>query len=587
MLKQSVNLLIVLVFAVCFRAGADESLISTNTTVVLVSGLPGDAESESAFHDQLQAWLGVVAKQHPEKCIVLCDSAEGAALPNLRPIKPDRDHFLELPLRVGSNASAVTVIIWGHGGQQGNAPVFHVRGPRITPEDVSAVCSKLPTANSQWLLMFKGSGAFGKALAGLGRQILSSDNSRGLGSDPVSLPLLARIVQQTPGITLKQLAQKVGPAVADWYAQRNLAQTEEPTLWLGAEEPRSVALGGAEPQLTTGGPELGAEKPLSTSSRENGLKPEEPDSSAVGFSQIQKVKPEQYPDADAVVLESRQICSLGTTPALVNEREEFIQVLKPEGKRYGDFDVLFSPPSEELEFLICEVLRPDGQVIRMDPQAAGISGERSLGDFQAPRRKFFSLPSVTVGAVLHVRYRSEWREYPLPRISMELPVGKELPVAKSTLEVRVPAELPFHYKIVDLPEVAPAVSRSAYSVRYSWQWQNVPADLMEPLAPPHRHAGLSVSTYRDWREFADWYGHISRLADEVGPELAQKALELTRDASSEREKVENIYRYVTGLRYVAIPLGINSVRPHAAARVLQSQFGDCKDKANLLNSLLH
>jgi hypothetical protein len=33
-------------------------------------------------------------------------------------------------------------------------------------------------------------------------------------------------------------------------------------------------------------------------------------------------------------------------------------------------------------------------------------------------------------------------------------------------------------------------------------------------------------------------------------------------------------------------LGVNSFRPHAAANVLQNQFGDCKDKANLLNTLL-
>src|SRR5262249_14989799 len=30
----------------------------------------------------------------------------------------------------------------------------------------------------------------------------------------------------------------------------------------------------------------------------------------------------------------------------------------------------------------------------------------------------------------------------------------------------------------------------------------------------------------------------------------------------------------------------NSFRPHAASKVLQNQFGDCKDKANLFNTLL-
>ena len=43
---------------------------------------------------------------------------------------------------------------------------------------------------------------------------------------------------------------------------------------------------------------------------------------------------------------------------------------------------------------------------------------------------------------------------------------------------------------------------------------------------------------------------------------------------------------MAGLRYVTVPLGVNSVRPHAAAQVLKNQFGDCKDKANLFNTLL-
>ena len=48
-----------------------------------------------------------------------------------------------------------------------------------------------------------------------------------------------------------------------------------------------------------------------------------------------------------------------------------------------------------------------------------------------------------------------------------------------------------------------------------------------------------------------------------------------------------LYNFVTGLRYVAVPLGVNSFRPHAAANVLKNHFGDCKDKANLFNALLH
>src|SRR5438132_86585 len=100
-------------------------------------------------------------------------------------------------------------------------------------------------------------------------------------------------------------------------------------------------------------------------------------------------------------------------------------------------------------------------------------------------------------------------------------------------------------------------------------------------------APWSLSTVPDWPAFADWYRRISKMADEVTPEIAAKASELTRESKNDRDKVLALYNYVTRMRYVAVPLGINSFRPHGAANVLQNQFGDCKDKANLFNTLLH
>src|SRR5262249_22974961 len=98
---------------------------------------------------------------------------------------------------------------------------------------------------------------------------------------------------------------------------------------------------------------------------------------------------------------------------------------------------------------------------------------------------------------------------------------------------------------------------------------------------------LVVSTFPDWGDFAEWYARISKLTDEVTPAISAKVAELVRDAKSEREKLIAVYHFVTGLRYVAVPLGVNSFRPHAAENVLQSHYGDCKDKANLFNALLH
>src|SRR6202040_2116724 len=107
---------------------------------------------------------------------------------------------------------------------------------------------------------------------------------------------------------------------------------------------------------------------------------------------------------------------------------EFIQILTPEGKRFGDFDISYSPPAEEINFLDCEVLRADGKLVRLDADAIRDARPESVGDYQTGERKFFSLPGVGPGAVLHVRYRTEWKEFPLPYISLAIPVGDDLPI---------------------------------------------------------------------------------------------------------------------------------------------------------------
>jgi hypothetical protein len=263
-----------------------------------------------------------------------------------------------------------------------------------------------------------------------------------------------------------------------------------------------------------------------------------------------------------------------------------VQVLTPEGKHYGDFDVSYSPPFEDITFQDCEVLRPDGKLVRLDPDAIRDAREQAVGDYQQAQRKFFSLPGVGPGAVLHVRYRTTWKTFPLPHVSLEIPIGQDLATLDATVQVSVPKDTAFHFAPDEIAAADPALKQTTYGTTYSWHFENLPAQEREILVSPGQRSRLLISTFPDWAGFEEWYGRISKLADEVTPEITTKAKELTKDAKDDREKVLALYNYVTRLRYVAVPMGVNSFRPHAAANVLQNEFGDCKDKANLFNTLL-
>jgi hypothetical protein len=590
-------------------ATAATQLLRPDATYVLVAGLPGDLESESTYREQLQSWLEILQGIRPEQIIALTDNPESVRFPteatankSLALYSNTRSNFLAVSSLITSSTNPAVIVLWGHGGKQGTTPVFHVRGPRITDADVLAFADKAGSVESLWLLCFRGSGFFAAKLAGAHREIISSDNDTMFNSDPVEMLLMLKLARETPAVSFDTFADSLGRATAEWYKERNLARTEQPTLWLPNQMPRLLAASSEESASASVEPKSANSSVKATNEAPNDITNSKVsgDTSATDlpatWKDVKRIDPQNYPNADAIVLRRQISYTLAASPAVVAEHDEFIQILTAEGKRFGDFDVSYVPPFEDINFSECEVLSPQGKLTRLNPDAIREANDESLGDYQAGRRKFFSLPGVVPGAILHVHYQNEWKKFPLPHVSLEIPVSGELAAMDSTLRVTVPKDERFHFALENISNPLtvrdstinpdPAVKQTSYGATYTWQFTNLVGESREMLAPPRQGIALLISTFPDWSDFSDWYARISKLTDEVTPEIKTKAAELARESKTDREKILSIYNYVTSLRYVAIPLGVNSFRPHAAANVFKNQFGDCKDKANLFNTML-
>src|SRR5207247_616342 len=113
----------------------------------------------------------------PKRVIVLTDDPTRVVLSGglAGEVKANsRENFLALADTPPSNKGSQVVFAWGHGGMQKTTPVFHVRGPRITPDDFKKVADA-HSGESRWLLFFRGSGSFAKALCGDGREIVATE----------------------------------------------------------------------------------------------------------------------------------------------------------------------------------------------------------------------------------------------------------------------------------------------------------------------------------------------------------------------------------------------------------------------------
>ncbi len=84
-----------------------------------------------------------------------------------------------------------------------------------------------------------------------------------------------------------------------------------------------------------------------------------------------------------------------------------------------------------------------------------------------------------------------------------------------------------------------------------------------------------------------WYRSLVTKIDNQNKQLKSLVTELTKDAQSDKEKLENIFYWVQDhIRYIAFEDGIAGFKPEACQKVFADKYGDCKGMANLMKEML-
>jgi transglutaminase-like putative cysteine protease/tetratricopeptide (TPR) repeat protein len=119
--------------------------------------------------------------------------------------------------------------------------------------------------------------------------------------------------------------------------------------------------------------------------------------------------------------------------------------------------------------------------------------------------------------------------------------------------------------------------------------QNVAPLLPEPNMPPLAEVArpFGASTFASWDDVGRWFWGLARDQLDADDETRKLARDLTRGLTDEREKVRAVYDFVVQkTRYVALEFGIEGFRPRRCTLTLSRGWGDCKDKAAVLVTML-
>lgn len=162
-------------------------------------------------------------------------------------------------------------------------------------------------------------------------------------------------------------------------------------------------------------------------------------------------------------------------------------------------------------------------------------------------------------------------------------------VLSETVELSVPDG---KYVLVLSPKFSPKIADQNGRKTYTWQSSQLTptgTDTSGKTPAPDADAlpDLAWTSFRNWQEIGDWYASLARDRVVVTPEIQSKVQELIQGKTTDDAKIEAIYNYVSlQVRYIGVAFGIGRYQPHAAETVFENQYGDCKDKDTLLQTML-
>jgi hypothetical protein len=297
---------------------------------------------------------------------------------------------------------------------------------------------------------------------------------------------------------------------------------------------------------------------------------------------------------DAVLLYSDTNVTVLSADKIRTHVREAYKILRPSGRTRGIAVVYFNSPGQKVTSLHGWCIPAQGkdyEVKDKDSLEQSLPGYELIADV---KRRFIDIPAPDAGNI--VGYEYEVEEQPLV-LQDSWYFQKADPVRESHYSLQLPPGWEFKAAWLNYSEV-----KASQIGSNQWQWSvgDVKGIRSEPEMPPVQGvSGQMVISYfapggpsakngfADWRGMGNWYLNLVSDRMQASTPIKEQVIALTASKAGVTQKMQALAEFVQhDIRYVAIELGIGGWQPHPATDVFAHRYGDCKDKATLLRSML-
>ncbi len=299
------------------------------------------------------------------------------------------------------------------------------------------------------------------------------------------------------------------------------------------------------------------------------------------------VKPEDHPEDPYVYLLDDGVVKLEADGRVTRTYRQVIQVLTREGaERWGEMSFSYAPERERMTVNWVRVLSTDGHVIadsasHQQESRVPVAEEAPVYTDRMERR--MTLGGVAPGSIVDYSVTTEVLQPLVPGDyygSWSVKNGRL--TRRSRYIVDVPANLHLDLKETNVHGSRPEV-RDGRRIM-TWAAADVPKLESEPfaIAPDTVEETIEFSLPRHWSDIGRFYDSLAADRYAIDTTLGARIADVVKDARTREDTLRALHRWVAqDFRYVSLSLGRGGYQPRTPASVIETRYGDCKDKATL------
>jgi len=252
----------------------------------------------------------------------------------------------------------------------------------------------------------------------------------------------------------------------------------------------------------------------------------------------------------------------------------------------------YQADTQRVQLRGAKVYRADGSIDEAIESGEAAADNPAIAMYTSSRTYYVQFPRLEPGDVVELRYRvddvtptNEFADY---FGAVEYLQSSE-PIGHAEYVLIAPKKRKLYIDTVRLPGLKQTQQDKGEQQIYRFAMENVAPIVPEPAMPPWSEVlgFVHVSTFKDWKAMGSWYWGLAKDQFDLDDETRKLVHDITKGKQTKLDKVKAVYGWVIdNTRYVALEFGIYGFKPRRCVQTVARGWGDCKDKATVIVSML-